>query len=67
MSALPASLSSLLNNPVEFFRECDRLATTPHSSNDRGRWASLRMKARTVGLNGSERTEFILLDKRRNS
>ena len=60
-------LRPLLDNPVAFFRECDRLAEIPLRSDERARWAYLDGKARTVGLSGTDRQEYFLLDKRRNS
>jgi|TARA_Y100000310_G_C20261999_1_gene614068 hypothetical protein len=61
------SLSPLLDSPLAFFAECDRLAAIPLASDERARWAYLQGKAQSCGLQGSERMEFIQLDKRRNS
>ena len=60
-------LRPLLDNPVAFFRECDRLAEVPMQSDERARWAYLDGKAKTVGLSGMDRQEYYLLDRRRNS
>jgi len=61
------SLSPLLDNTLAFFAECDRLAAVPLTSDERARWVQLQGKARSCGLDGGERMEFVQLDKRRNS
>jgi len=62
-----ATLSSLIDNPIAFFAECDRLAAIPLAADERARWAYLLGKAQTCGLAGSERGEYMLLSSRRNS
>jgi len=65
MSVLPASLAKLVDRPLAFFQECDRLGAIPMTREERARWKTLRAAARTVGLAGAERAEFILLNSRR--
>lgn len=64
---LSPSLSPLLDSPLAFFAECDRLAAVPLASDERARWTYLQGKAQSCGLQGPERLEFIQMDKRRNS
>jgi len=64
---MPASLIALIDSPLAFFAECDRLAAVPLASDERARWAYLQGKAQTCGLAGSERGEYMLLSSRRNS
>ena len=59
----PYSPSSL----VAYCDDCDRMAAVPLSDVERARLGVLSLAAKTVGLVGKERGEYVRLSQRRNS
>ena len=52
---------------VDYCEACDRAAAVPLSTEERVRFEALRAVAKTIGLVGKERGEYMRFSQRRNS